>query len=204
MATMRENPQTLRIGGSAGFDFMNTTYVLGSRIEILDSPAALLQWMVGAELITQSDVAAIERRLGASGRNRLLADALELRRRLRAMLDVFKEKGPEGIPREDIRYLNAILRKGDTPRQVEVHAKRVSLVSHHAWNTVEEVLALIVASVIETLRTEKFELIKKCAYEPCHLYFVDETKAHRRTYCSQAICGNRVKQAAFRERRRTR
>ncbi|NEJ40784.1 CGNR zinc finger domain-containing protein, partial [Rhizobium ruizarguesonis] len=35
----------------------------------------------------------------------------------------------------------------------------------------------------------------------CTLFFLDTTKSHRRRWCSMALCGNRMKVAAFRSRK---
>jgi predicted RNA-binding Zn ribbon-like protein len=35
-----------------------------------------------------------------------------------------------------------------------------------------------------------------------HAWFLDQTKAYKRRFCSAAVCVNRAKVAAFRERQR--
>lgn len=45
-----------------------------------------------------------------------------------------------------------------------------------------------------------FNLVRKCEDSDCVLWFVDKTKAHRRRWCSMALCGNRNKVASFRQR----
>lgn len=203
MEIIHENPKTLRNSGSAGFDFMNTAYYFGHSIEILDSPTALLHWLVGANLLDQKDIQELRERFSANELNRLLTDALELRALLRTFTEGFKKKKAEGVSREDLQYLNNILRRGSSHLQAEIRDKTHLELHHvHEWRNIEEILALIVESVIHTLSTENFELIKRCSNPVCPLWFVDETKAHRRQWCSQAICGNRAKQAAFRNRQK--
>ncbi|MGH7080341.1 MAG: CGNR zinc finger domain-containing protein [Acetobacteraceae bacterium] len=45
--------------------------------------------------------------------------------------------------------------------------------------------------------------MKACENQACTLLFADHTRGHRRRWCSMAICGNRAKQAAHRERLKT-
>jgi predicted RNA-binding Zn ribbon-like protein len=49
---------------------------------------------------------------------------------------------------------------------------------------------------------EQPSLVKDCAGSTCTLWFLDQSKAHRRLFCSPSACGNRAKVAAFRDRQR--
>ncbi|WP_422121526.1 CGNR zinc finger domain-containing protein [Providencia huaxiensis] len=46
------------------------------------------------------------------------------------------------------------------------------------------------------------QYIRQCEASDCVLYFLDLTKSHRRRWCSMSTCGNRMKVAAFRERKK--
>jgi predicted RNA-binding Zn ribbon-like protein len=50
--------------------------------------------------------------------------------------------------------------------------------------------------------TEDFQYVKACEGSTCTLLFVDRTRGRARRSCSMAICGNRAKQAAHRNRRK--
>ncbi|MFC4656205.1 MULTISPECIES: CGNR zinc finger domain-containing protein [Rheinheimera] len=43
-------------------------------------------------------------------------------------------------------------------------------------------------------------LVKQCEHPDCILWFYHRTKAHKRPWCSMALCGNRHKAAQFRKR----
>ena len=47
---------------------------------------------------------------------------------------------------------------------------------------------------------EDFSHVKACEGPACTLMFADHTRGHARRWCSMAICGNRAKQAAHRNR----
>jgi len=52
------------------------------------------------------------------------------------------------------------------------------------------------------LADEHFALTRKCEHPECTLWFYDRTKAHRRRWCSMALCGNRAKVARFRQQQK--
>ncbi|WP_246856811.1 CGNR zinc finger domain-containing protein [Brenneria corticis] len=60
-----------------------------------------------------------------------------------------------------------------------------------------------IAELAASLISEKsFELVRKCEHPECSLWFYDRTKAHRRRWCSMALCGNRAKVARFRRQQK--
>jgi predicted RNA-binding Zn ribbon-like protein len=66
--------------------------------------------------------------------------------------------------------------------------------------TPEEILAPLAEAAADFLTTANFDLVRPCESEDCVLWFYDQTKSHRRRWCSMATCGNRHKVAAFRKR----
>jgi len=69
-------------------------------------------------------------------------------------------------------------------------------------DSADELIVLVATQVAFLIATEQPELVKHCAGTGCTLWFLDRTKAHGRLFCSAAVCGNRAKVAAFRERQR--
>jgi predicted RNA-binding Zn ribbon-like protein len=60
-----------------------------------------------------------------------------------------------------------------------------------------------VAEAVATLLAKgDFSLVRKCESPDCTLWFHDRTKSHHRRWCSMALCGNRMKVAAFRARQK--
>lgn len=60
-------------------------------------------------------------------------------------------------------------------------------------------LGAIAEQAAELLAHGQFDYIRQCEHPDCTLWFVDKTKAHRRRWCSMALCGNRAKVARFRQ-----
>ena len=75
------------------------------------------------------------------------------------------------------------------------------LLTHTAsGETTKALLGPVAEAVAQLLVEGNFELVKQCEHPDCILWFYDRTKAHKRRWCSMALCGNRYKAAQFRKR----
>jgi predicted RNA-binding Zn ribbon-like protein len=61
----------------------------------------------------------------------------------------------------------------------------------------EWLLAAIARSAAELLVEGPAAPIRRCANPSCGLFFYDDSRTHRRRWCSMAACGNRHKVASF-------
>ena len=61
----------------------------------------------------------------------------------------------------------------------------------------EWLVAAIARSAAELLVEGPDAPIRRCANPACRLFFYDDSRTHRRRWCSMARCGNRHKVAAF-------
>ncbi|MEZ3498420.1 ABATE domain-containing protein [Pantoea sp. KPR_PJ] len=60
-------------------------------------------------------------------------------------------------------------------------------------------LGPVAEQAADLLMNGDFSLVRNCEHPDCTLWFYDRTKAHRRRWCSMAVCGNRAKAARFRQ-----
>ncbi|OZM78877.1 ABATE domain-containing protein [Pseudonocardia sp. MH-G8] len=65
----------------------------------------------------------------------------------------------------------------------------------------DAVLADVAAAAIAVL-ADRDLVLKECGRESCTRLYVDRSRGSRRTWCGMDECGNRVKAAAYRARRR--
>ena len=68
------------------------------------------------------------------------------------------------------------------------------------WSSAESLLLPIAENLAQFICEENFSDVKACEGTSCTLMFADHTRRRARRWCSMAICGNRAKQAAHRER----
>jgi predicted RNA-binding Zn ribbon-like protein len=65
---------------------------------------------------------------------------------------------------------------------------------------VAALLGPVAEAVAQLLVEVDVNLVRQCEHPDCILWFVDRTKAHKRRWCSMALCGNRYKAAQFRKK----
>ena len=68
------------------------------------------------------------------------------------------------------------------------------------WQSPEALLLPIGEILAKFVCEEDFANVKACEGQGCTLMFADHTRRRARRWCSMAVCGNRAKQAAHRDR----
>ncbi|WP_024574044.1 MULTISPECIES: ABATE domain-containing protein [unclassified Afipia] len=126
----------------------------------------------------------------------LLTSARRLRETVRAL--VVDRKGGGAI---DPSPLNDLLAKSPGHSELVCDEPGLRLTRRRTLKTPDQVLGPVAEAAAELLATGDFNLIRKCEDRTCVMWFYDRTKSHRRRWCSMALCGNRNKVAAFRQRR---
>lgn len=173
-------------------DFLNTVAQIdGKPVDSWASDADVLRWL---------------RRMGWYGEDGastgpargLLKSARLLRETVRAL--VAGRKSGESI---DPRPLNDFLAKAPSHSELVCDEAGVRLERRRMTKIPEQLLAPVAESAAELLATGDFDLVRKCEDAACTMWFYDRTKSHRRRWCSMALCGNRHKVAAFRQRRQS-
>lgn len=127
----------------------------------------------------------------------LLRAARELREVIRELVAARKQ-GQAGNP----AALNGFLRKAVShPQLVWPASGAPQLERQRKVQSAEQFLSPIAEAAASLLVAGDFNLIRRCEHPECILWFYDRTKAHKRRWCSMALCGNRHKVAEFRKRK---
>lgn len=127
----------------------------------------------------------------------LLVEARKLRSLVRQLVEAKKNGQPVAL-----ESLNGYLAQAQSHLQIvaddegALHTERV-----FRLDTPLRALAPLAEQVAELIVQGQFEYIRQCEHPECTLWFYDRTKAHRRRWCSMALCGNRAKVARFRAKR---
>lgn len=124
----------------------------------------------------------------------LLAEA----RKLRALiLQLVEEKKSGHTP--SLVQLNHYLAQAQSYLQVNTDAEGALQIQRlYQQDTPLRALAPVAEQAAELITHGQFEYVRQCEHPECILWFYDRTKAHRRRWCSMALCGNRAKVARFR------
>ena len=198
-------PPIFFLGDHPALDFVNTVAApSGTQIEWIATGRDLVGWLVQAGAITDAEKTSILTKWPATKLDKVAGEAVALREWFRGVLARVKAEGMSALARTDIDHLNAVLARGATFEQVEAHTAhgRWHIVTNRPWRDPGEILGPIASAMADVLTNGDFDLIRKCENPPCTIWFYDRTKGHRRRWCSQTMCGNRAKVAAFRERQR--
>src|SRR5580704_11309009 len=213
MTTKR--PPPIFIADNPGLDFLNSIAVpVDTEVEWLASGEDLLAWIKQAGLIPDEVLSAFRKGAVAGELDAIAAQARALRDWFKPF--VCKHMGRPLEPRtlRQLEPLNQLLAREQAFGQIVVLDRRrpgetgVSSLAwrpQRRWQSPESLLLPLARSLADLVCTEDFTHVKACEGLACTLLFVDRTRGHVRRWCSMAICGNRAKQSAHRQRaRRTR
>jgi predicted RNA-binding Zn ribbon-like protein len=200
-----DRPPPFRIGDHMALDVLNSVAApWGDTIDWIGSGEDLLDWLLGAGAISPADATQIRIAFSTAKLNTIATAATQLREWFRGVVAEAKSTGVGRLAAADIARLNGVLAQDTSYVQIEPAAGNGawSVVPHRAWRTPAEVLAPLAAAMADLIAHGDFALIRKCENPQCTIWFYDRTKGHRRRWCSQSMCGNRAKVAAYRERQR--
>ena len=112
-------------------------------------------------------------------------------------------KATDKVLRE-LEPLNGLLDRDETFKQIVPHrdgdGHTMELHTMRRWRSPEALLLPIGEAMAKFVCEENFEDVKACEGAGCTLMFADHTRRRARRWCSMALCGNRAKQAAHRNR----
>ena len=130
----------------------------------------------------------------------ILLRILRLRESLRAIFSSVVEG--EHYPASWVEPINEILRITEGHDELIFHNGAWSLEFIAREAGLDWLLAAIARSGAELLVEGSNAPIRRCANPACRLFFYDDSRTHRRRWCSMKLCGNRHKVAAFLRRKK--
>lgn len=182
----------LFLADNLALDFINSEYGVGEqRHDCLIDDQSVMTWLKTAGLVPEDS----EEKLP----NGLLVQARQLRECSRQVVGAAMSGASV-----DPGAINQVLEAGRPARMLEwdneLRAYRVAV--HQRDGGPASLLWPVAESLVNLVTNDKFEFVRQCEAHDCVLLFQDLTKSHRRRWCSMATCGNRMKVAAFRARKK--
>lgn len=181
-------------------DFLNTKPVLeDGPTELLTDGRALERWLIASGTVSSvRDKAAVRAWRNSAQAQAFLNQLIAFRERLRdAVLRI--ESGI--LPRDAfVSEVNALLLQ--YPRLTLLRKRdgklvRETIVEFHKPDDIWATIADATADLLVNTETSR---IRKC--ESCVVHFLDKSKKGSRRWCSMNICGNKLKVAAYQQRKR--
>src|SRR3974390_2130419 len=186
------HPSSSLVAGRLALDFANlapSTHDL--------SWEEFVAFLIDAKLVTE-DRAARLRPLLLSEPHAIDAVILRILRLRECLASVFGSiVNEKRFPASWVEPVNEILRITEGHDELVPHNGGWSLQFVAREGGLEWLLAAIARSAAELLVEGPGAPIRRCANSSCRLFFYDDSRTHRRRWCSMAVCGNRHKVAAF-------
>jgi predicted RNA-binding Zn ribbon-like protein len=204
-----ERPPAFPIADSIGLDFLNSIATpADATIDWLDSGEGLVAWLAQTGLVPEAALNALSARTPPGELDKVAKKARALREWFRGF--VRKHMGrpltPDAI--RELKPLNDLLERDESFSRIaparDDRGDRLELQTLRLWRSPESLLLPIGEALARCVCDEDFTAIKACEGQNCTLVFADHTHRRGRRWCSMAMCGNRAKQAAHRDRLKTR
>lgn len=192
-----ENPQAASVadapmlGDHLALDLLNTEARNGNdAVEFWRGGDDVLQWLARYDI-------AVAGGTGKVDRAELLTQGLALRALARRL--IVQNKAGQGVG--DLAGLNRYLHASVSAPHLERDAAGNLMLSRiPRGDAIASLLGPVAEAVAQLLAEGDFSLVRQCEHPDCILWFYDRTKAHKRRWCSMALCGNRYKAAQFRKK----
>lgn len=192
----------LFLGSHPAMDFLNTSLSpQGKAIELIGDGQSFVAWLVSAGLLEASTASKVKRRFREETLDAAAAEARKFREWAGEWISRWQD-APGGDYKAELRRLNRLLERAKGYREAVVTKDGMKIIERCRFDSENALIGLVALQVALLVTIEQPELVKRCAGTGCTLWFLDRTKAHGRLFCSAAVCGNRAKVAAFRERQR--
>jgi len=202
-------PPAIFIADSLGLDFLNSIATpVDTPVDWLDSGDGLLKWLAQAKLVPADALDELKARAMPGELDIVAEQTRALREWFRAF--VRKNMGRPLTPKalHELAALNRLLERDEAFSRISRHhhgdGDALELRTMRRWRSPESLLLPIGEALAKFVCEENFADIKACEGHSCTLMFADRTRRRARRWCSMAICGNRAKQAAHRNRLKTR
>ncbi|MCG1031066.1 CGNR zinc finger domain-containing protein [Leclercia sp.] len=170
-------------------DFINTVAMTDKEAQdFLQTDDDVFRWLNSAGIEIQAS------RNAQPGK--LLLSARTLRELIRSLVEK-KKKGHQFDPDGLNEYLKKIV---SYPKIITDSEGTCQIVRCFETALPAHALGVVAEEAAKLLTEGNFDYVRQCEHPDCTLWFYDRTKAHKRRWCSMALCGNRIKIAKFRQK----
>jgi len=200
---MTHHPPAIFVADAAGLDFLNSIATpVDEVVDWLNDGACLIDWLSQAKLVPSDALELLRGRAMPGELDKVAEQARDLREWFRGFVQTHIGRPLDTAALEELAPLNKLLERDEGYKQlVRVgHGDRLELQPLRRWRSPESLLIPIGEKLAQFVCEEDFADVKACEGHSCTLLFADHTRRRARRWCSMAVCGNRAKQAAHRNR----
>jgi predicted RNA-binding Zn ribbon-like protein len=197
------------IADSVGLDFLNSVAApVDPGIDWIEDGEGFLNWLAQAKLVPPDALDAIKAHALPGELDKVAGHARALREWFRGFVRAHVGRPLAADAFGELEPLNWLLKRDETFKQFVPsnggNGDQRELRTTRRWRSPDSLLLPVSEAIARFVCEESFEDVKACEGDGCTLMFADHTRRKARRWCNMAVCGNRAKQAAHRNRRRNR
>ena len=199
-------PPAILTADALALDFLNSVATPADvEIDWIEDGEGFLEWLEQAQLVPPDVLKALRAQAMPGEVDNVAAQARALREWFRKFVRGRMGKPLAARDLQKLEPLNRLLERDQRFSQIEARradagTNALALRTMRRWRSPESLLLPIGEALAKFVCEEDFSHVKACEGASCTLMFADHTRGHARRWCSMAICGNRAKQAAHRQR----
>jgi predicted RNA-binding Zn ribbon-like protein len=210
-------PPPIFVADAVSIDFLNSIATpVDTQIEWIGSGEDFLAWLREADLVPPEVISRLRKSVVPGEFDIVASQARNLREWFRGFVQAHMGKPLKPKALQDLEPLNRILARDEesgrvVAREVPRRGKSdedgderpmsgLEWRPQRRWQSPDALLFPVARAMADLICEDDFTQVKACQGHNCTLMFVDRTRGHARRWCSMAVCGNRAKQAAHRER----
>jgi predicted RNA-binding Zn ribbon-like protein len=203
--TAPQRAPAIFVADARGLDFLNSVASpVDTEVDWIEDGDGLLAWLAQAQLAPVEALEALRAHAMPGEIDNVAAQARSLREWFRGFVRQHKGRPLDSEDLSELEPLNRLLEHDEGFGRIvsgdQGHASRLGFQTMRRWRSPEALLLPIGEALAKFVCEEDFSNVKACEGPACTLMFADHTRGHARRWCSMAICGNRAKQAAHRQR----
>ncbi len=202
---MQSHPPAIFVANSLGLDFLNSIATpVDTPVDWIADGDGLLRWLAQAKLVPADALAELKARARPGELDKVADQARALREWFRTFVRKHMGRPLTTKALRELEPLNRLLERDEAFSRIVPHrhdgGNRLELHKMRRWRSPDALLLPIGEALARLVCEEDFSGVKACEGHVCTLMFADHTRGRARRWCSMAICGNRAKQAAHRNR----
>jgi predicted RNA-binding Zn ribbon-like protein len=203
---MDGRPPAIFVGDALGLDFLNSIATpVDTAIDWIEDGSGYLSWLEQARLVSGDVLRDLKTRALPGELDKIADQARSLREWFRGFVRQHKGSPLTAKALAKLEPLNRLLERDESFIRISVRPAGqppFELQAVRRWRIPDALLLPVGEALARLVCREDFSNVKACEGPACTLLFADHTRGHARRWCSMAICGNRAKQAAHRNRLR--
>jgi predicted RNA-binding Zn ribbon-like protein len=201
---MDRRPPAIFVGDSLGLDFLNSIATpVDTVVDWIDNGEGYLSWLEQSRLVPGNVLRDMRTRALPGELDKIADQARSLREWFRDFVRRHRGRPLTTDSLAELEPLNRLLNRDEAFTQIVSQPTRrgpFKLQAVRRWRNPDALLRPVGEALARLVCSDDFSHVKACEGPACTLLFADHTRGHARRWCSMAICGNRAKQAAHRNR----